>query len=436
MRRRVPFAVVETATFLSGTANAITEVALPWLVLERTGNAAAAGLVAGLTALPLLVSSFLAGTVVDRFGRRRCSIVADVLSASSVAAIPLLDSAGSLNFALICVCAVLGAFFDPVGSTARDAMLPEVAAHGGIRLERANGINEAIWGFAFTVGPGFAGLLIALAGAVETLWATFTAFALSIVIMSLTPIPGAGAPDDEDDEESGGFWADTLAGVSFVRRDKLLLCIGLFNLLLVMTYLPIEGLLLPVHFQAMDEPGKLGLLLMLLSGGWVLGALAYGSFGHRFPRRATFVTAAIACTVVLIPLAFLPPYPVMLVLAFLSGFLYGPVGPVLSLAVQRRTPGRMRGRVIGVLGTADYVAGPVGLFLAGPLIEAVGLQPAFLLIALAVSAAGLSTLAMRPLRELDTLPDETPDETPVGAPGGAPDAGPGSAVTDLLGDPR
>jgi MFS family permease len=427
LRRLTPFLVVEVSTCLSGTANAITEVALPWLVLERTGNAAAAGLVAGLTALPLLISSFLAGTVVDRFGRRRCSIVSDVLSAGSVAAIPLLAAADSLTFVLICIFAVSGAFFDPAGSTAREAMLPEAADAGGLRRERANGIHEAIWGLAFTIGPGVAGLLIATVGAVETLWATAAAFLLSVLIMAVTPIPGGGRPDPDDaDDAPTGFWAQTREGVSFVRHDRVLLSMALFAVLLVGTYLPIEGVLLPVHFQRIDEPMKLGLLLTVMSLGWLLGALAYGAVGHRFPRRTTFVASAISCTLALVPLAFFPAYPVMLVCCFFSGFLYGPVGPLLSLAIQRRTPGRMRGRVIGVLGAADYVAGPVGLFLAGPLIEAIGLQPAFMAIVVAVALAGLSTLLMSPLRELDTLPEDPEDpEASEGPPEPEPESEPG-----------
>lgn len=413
VRRLTPFLVVEASTLTSVTANAITEVALPWLVLERTGRPAAAGLVAGLTALPLLVSSFLAGTLVDRFGRRRCAIVSDVLSAAAVAALPLLDAAGSLTFAAICALAVLGAALDPAGSTAREAMLPEVARAGGLPQERANGIHEAVYGASFTFGPALAGILIALIGAVHTLWATSGAFLVSVVLLSLTRIPGAGRPEPDDHADAAdggsGFWAQTAAGVRFVWHDRLLLCAGLFAMLLVGTYLPIEGVLLPVHFQALDQPARLGVVLAMLSAGWMIGALLYGAVGHRLPRRATFVTGAISCTVVLVPLAFLPPYPVMLALCFLCGLFYGPVNPLLNLAIQRRTPPRMRGRVIGVLSAGDYAAGPVGLFLAGPLIELIGLRPTFLVIVGAVTAVGLSTLAMRPLRELDRLPPPEDD---------------------------
>src|SRR5262245_57118297 len=85
-RRRTPFLLIESATLLSGTGNGVAAVALPWLVLERTGRPAAAGIVAAAAALPMLLSSLVAGAIVDRFGRRRTAVVADLLSAGAVAA--------------------------------------------------------------------------------------------------------------------------------------------------------------------------------------------------------------------------------------------------------------------------------------------------------------------------------------------------------------
>jgi len=79
--------LLESATLLSGTGtgtgNGVATVALPWLILERTGSATAAGLVAAGTTLPLLLSSLFSGTVVDLVGlvgRRRVSLVSDLLS--------------------------------------------------------------------------------------------------------------------------------------------------------------------------------------------------------------------------------------------------------------------------------------------------------------------------------------------------------------------
>ncbi|MCJ7795687.1 MAG: MFS transporter, partial [Thermoleophilia bacterium] len=152
-----PFVLLEAAVVTSGAGNGIASVAVPWLILERTGDPVAAGLVGAATALPLLLSSLFSGAVVDTLGQRRTSMLSDVLSAVSVAAIPLVDLVLGLDLGLIMALAVMGALFDPAGATAREAMLPSVAARGGIPLERGNGIHEAAWGVAYMVGPGLGG---------------------------------------------------------------------------------------------------------------------------------------------------------------------------------------------------------------------------------------------------------------------------------------
>ncbi len=88
---RTPFVFLEASVVFSGAGNGVASVAIPWLVLERTGDPAAAGIVGAATALPLLASSVFSGALADTLGRRRMSVVADALSALSVAAIPLVD---------------------------------------------------------------------------------------------------------------------------------------------------------------------------------------------------------------------------------------------------------------------------------------------------------------------------------------------------------
>ena len=60
-----PLLFVEAATLIFGMGNGIALVAVPWLVLELTGRATAAGNVPTATLLPLVVSSVFSGTVGD-----------------------------------------------------------------------------------------------------------------------------------------------------------------------------------------------------------------------------------------------------------------------------------------------------------------------------------------------------------------------------------
>jgi MFS family permease len=400
----VPLLQLELATLLSGAGNGAAMVVLPWIVLELTGSAGAAGLLAAATAIPLLGSSLISGTVVDTLGRRRTSVMSDLLSATSVAAIPIVGQLVGLSLGWLIVLAVVGAVFDPAGVTARETMLPAAAGRAGWPLHRANGVHEAVWGVAFLLGPGVGGVLIALVGGLNALWFTAVAFVASALLVGFLRVPDAGRP--EEHHVPDGFWSGTRDGLRFVWRDRLLRALLVITAVLVSVYMPVEGVLLPVEFEAQDQPGRLGLVVMAMSLGGIAGALGYGLVGRRWRRSTLYRGALVMTGVFLLVLATLPPFGVMLVAALFIGVAYGPVGPLVNLALQTRSPERMRGRVVGIITSAEYAAGPFGYLVVGAATERFGVQPTFLAIGAAIMVVALATLAVRSLRELDDLPEQ------------------------------
>jgi len=77
------------------------------------------------------------------------------------------------------------------------------------------------------------------------------------------------------------------------------------------------------------------------------------------------------------------------------------VNPISNLVMQLRTPAEMRGRVIGVMGSAAYAAGPLGYLVAGPLLDRYGVGPVFLGLALLLLALSVGSAFMPSLRGLD-----------------------------------
>ncbi len=406
-RSLAPLVAIEMATLLSAAGNGVALVTFPWIVLELTGSAADVGLIATAAALPLAASAFVSGTIVDRIGRRRTSIGSDVLSGISVSAVPIAAAFDLLSLPTLALLAATGAVFDPAGVTAREAMLPEAAAAARQRLERVNGVHEAIFGVAYLVGPGLGGLLIAVVGARATLWVTAAGFAISAVVMLLVRVPGAGRPTRL--EQGASFWADSVEGLLFVWRDKTLRALTILFTAMVGAWVPIEGVVFPVFFQAQDAPERLGILLMALSGGAAVGALAYGAVGHRLERRAVVVVALMGTSVAVLGMAVLPPYPILLVFGALAGLCFGPINPIASVALQERSPEHLRGRAIGVLTSLAYAAGPIGFLLIGPLIDAIGLRAAFVTLALVLVGVALTTPFVRSLRDLDRAPTSPQD---------------------------
>jgi H+ antiporter protein len=399
---RGPGLLILISAFLAAAANGVALVALPWLVLQRTGSAASASVVAAAATFPLLVATLIAGTAVDFLGRRRVSMLADALSGLSMAAIPILAlTAGmeSLTTAVLAGLAALGAFFDPAGVTARQSMLPEAAERAGWTLDQTNSVYEATFSLAYIAGPGIGGVLIATIGAVNTMWVTTGAFFFSILAMAALRLPGADRPPPE--QQPDGVLSGVLEGLRFVWRNKVLRTLGLIDLAVTGLYLPMESVLFPKYFSDRNEPSQLGWVLMALSIGGLVGALSWTVLSRYASKRVTVLIATMTFGTASLAIGFLPPLPMILALSAIVGLVYGPIGPIYNSVMQTRTPEHLRGRVVGVMTSMAYAAGPVGFMLAGPLVDRFGLTAAFLALAVPITLLALACPWIPALRELD-----------------------------------
>lgn len=403
--KRGPLFLILFSALSAGAGNGISLVAFPWLVLQRNGSAVDASIVAMAGTLPLLVATLIAGAAVDYLGRRRVAMISDALSALSVAAVPVLALAFGVqvvNVAVLAGLAALGALFDPAGITARETMLPEAAERAGWTLDHANSVYEAVFNLAYIVGPGLGGLLIATLGGVDTMWVTAGAFVLSIAAITALRLEGAGAPDR--DQIPDRVWTGIIEGLRFVWRTPVLRTLAIVDLIATGLYMPMESVLFPKYFTDRDEPAQLGWVLMALSIGGLVGALGYAVLSRYSNRRVVMLTAVLTLGVAMTVIAFLPPLPVILALSAIVGLVYGPIAPIYNYVMQTRAPSHLRGRVVGVMGSLAYAAGPLGLVVAGPLADSAGLHATFLALSLPMLLLGLVAVALPALRDLDDAP--------------------------------
>jgi MFS family permease len=326
-------------------------------------------------------------------------MISDGLSAVSVAAVPVIAltfGADAVNVTVLAALAALGAFFDPAGMTARETMLPEAAARAGWTLDRANGVYEAVFNLAYIVGPGVGGLLITTLGGVDSMWVTAGAFLLSISAVAVLRLEGAGVPD------RGLVPPQVWAGV---WHTPVLRTLAIVDLTATGLYMPMESVLFPKYFTDRDEPAQLGWVLVALSVGGLVGALGYAALSKYSNRRTIMLVALLVLGVSMTVIAFLPPLPVILLLCAVVGFVYGPIAPIYNYVMQTQAPAHLRGRVVGVMGSLAYAAGPLGLIVAGPLADAAGLHVTFLALSLPMLLLGAAAIFLPALRHLDRDPD-------------------------------
>ena len=397
--RRLPFYAILGANAISMQGNALAQLALPWFVLATTGSAAKTGITAAFGLLPLILSGFFGGTIVDRLGHKRASVIADLASLVAVALIPLLYGLGLLSFGLLLALVFLGALLDAPGATARAALVPELIALGRLRPERANTAHEVIESGAQFAGPILAGLLIAALGPATVLWFDAATFLISALLVAVA-VPTLHI--DASEQPANGYLADLTAGVRFVLHDPPIRSIFVSATVISFLFSPLFGVVLPFYIKTTYESATgLGLIIGAFGGGGVLGALVYAAGAHRLPRRATFVGGVFAICGGFIALTPLPPLPLMIAAFFLAGLLSGPNGPLIPTILQERTPPALRGRVFGATTAIGYAGAPLGVLVAGALLQTVGVQSVLIGSAVIFSVVALALAFDRGLYVLD-----------------------------------
>ena len=375
-KSRGPLAALLIASAISVTGNRMVLLAIPWFVLETTGSAIKTGITGFFTFLPIVLAGFL-GPVIDRMGLKRASIVADIASGLSVAMIPLLYQTVGLEFWQLLVLVFLGGLLDSPGETARSSLLPEAAQAAGTTLERATSWEDGVMRAAGLVGAPVAGVLIGIIGATSVLWIDAASFGVSAVLVFI----GVPRPIAARARIDATYWSDFREGFAFIRGRRLVMLVILTLAGANLLDAAIAAVVLPVYAsEVFDSSVALGLILGALGGGAVVGSLAYGAWGKRFSRRWIYVMGFVLSAFQAWGYALFPGLVVVIIIAALVGLGIGPINPIVAAVLLEQVPSEMRGRVLGVVKAAAWMAVPLGVLIAGYLVDALGLRSTLLLI--------------------------------------------------------
>jgi MFS family permease len=380
MRKSTPVVLHQISNFASGLGNSIVMITIPWLILEETGSPAFAGLVAAISALPGLLISPIGGWLVDHIGRRSVSIGADLLSAAAVVAFPIVALTSGLSSSSILIIAVIGAIFDPAGYTARKTLLADVAKASEIKLDRLNGIHEGFMGVSWVFGPAVGAGLISTVGAVNSFWVAGGLFFFAALTIAFLRVGNLGKDARDLAEEMGEVSNKSIrVGFQVLWNDKLLRTITISILIIAAVYLPTETVVLSTYFEDLGQPASLGVVISALAAGSAIGSFGYGWISARLSRKNLVRTTLIGTAVSILPMAFLPPLPILIVAGFFLGLSWGPFNPLISTLIQQRVPADQQGRVFGVQTAVFYAAPPLGMVLAGISVESLGVGTTYLI---------------------------------------------------------
>jgi MFS family permease len=370
---RLPLGALLTANAISGAGNAVTILAIPWFVLETTGSAARMGIVGAVEMLPIVLAGLFGGTLVDRIGYRRMSVISDFASGATVALIPTLYYTVGLAFWQLLALVLLGALLDAPGVTARRSFVPELAEAAGMPMARATGYFGAISRSTGLVGPPIAGVLIALVGAAPLLWIDAATFAVSAAMM-LALVPSKLQPRPDPAEAPSSYRSDLADGFRWIRGNALIRTLIVMILVTNLIESPLLIVLTVYAREVLDSSIALGVLFSVFSVGAIAGSMASGAVIAKVPGRWILPVGFSGILILYGVLIVEPQFVVILAVSLLVGLLAGPLNPFLDTVFLERVPARMRGRVFGLRSALMMSAMPLGILAGGALISAAGIR--------------------------------------------------------------
>lgn len=348
--------------FVGGLINNIGtwmgRTAQSWLVLTvlTDYDATALGIVTALQFLPALLLAPWTGLVADRFGKRAILTAAQVAMGLVQLTIGVLVLLGQAHLGAVYALTFAYGVAAALDAPARQAFVSEVV--GPELLSNAVGLNSANFNTARLIGPGLAGLLIALVG---TGW-VFVIDAVSVVaiIVSLWRMDARRLLPAPRARGRGGI-REGLAYVAH-RPDILLIFAVIFvHGTFAMNFQMTTALMATTVYD--KGPGEYGILGSIMAIGSLAAALLAA---QRARPRLRLVLGGLAAFVVATTAAALAPtywtFALLLVPVGLSAMT---ILPTANSIVQLAVEPEMRGRVMSLY-LAIFMGGtPLGAPLIG-----------------------------------------------------------------------
>ncbi len=408
--------------------DAMTGVALTWLVYQATHSARAVGLLLLASTGPVLIGGLLVGPLLDRFDRRAVMIADSVVRGLAVATIPLLHALGHLPLWPVYAVAAVYGCLKMITLAGGPALVPALVP--AARLDTANALETLGFTLGGVIGPPVAGLLIARIGAPNVVLIdalSYGAFALALTRVHLGVERDAPPPTTPPPPPTTRAYGMGDA-VALLRRSPALFA----TTLMFMTFNLGEGALsvwLPL-FSAQVAPGGAavyGALLGVLAVGETVGSLAAGAV--MAPRRLS--PGALICLaqglsgLALLPLLLGRNLPSAVVSLALLGACSAPLTIWAQTLRMRIIPPDLRGRAFALLRTLMQGTVPLAGAATGLLLPVVGIPAMIGLSALLIGLPGPLGYQVRGLRRANAREDGTMEPATPGTPVGSVPAGDG-----------
>lgn len=396
---RRTIAIIWTGQALSVLATCAATFAIIWHVTTAENSAIALSVVGVAALLPTALLSPFGGVAADRFDKKRLMIIADGTAGAFSLIMALLSMAGMLSLGpllgLLVVRSAAQAFHGP----ALMALMPELVPERD--MVRINTLDQALSSMSAIGGPALGILLYTMWGFAAVLVMDAACAAIACVCLAVAKLPYAHSID----KKRRGIAADLREGLGAIAGDPSIFALLLMAMVAMLLFMPLSTLSPLLTYDWFGGDGFAASVVEAAGGiGLLVGSIfmmAWGGGKRLVPVLAIAGMIIGVCCVVggMLPRNMFPAFVFVVGLALAGVAVFN--APIIPLMQKRVEPAKF-GRVMGLFGSLTTLAYPIGLFVAGPAADALGLNRWFVITGVAMCLLMLAFSFCRPLRALDS----------------------------------
>jgi len=340
-------------------------VAQAWLVYRLTHSELLLGTAWFCTTIPVFALGPLGGLASDRYSRHRLVIFTQSVAMLQALALAILTLSGAIQVWHVLALALMLGTVNAFDMPARQSLIVQLA--GRDDLLNAISLNSAIFNAARVIGPGIAGLVVAVAG--EGPCFLFNSFSFLAVIGCLLAMR---LPKFECRFHDSP-WSHLKDGFRYAWRHQ-----TVRRLLMMMAATTIAGMpalvLMPFFADVVFHRGSqgLGYLMAAMGIGAVTGTLVLASRSRMsgLPQVIVYSAATMGAGFILFSLS----EWFYLSLAIMPVIGYSVMRQMASAntLIQTTIPDEYRGRIMALYSMTVVGLGPLGSLIAGALAHAFG----------------------------------------------------------------
>jgi len=349
---------------ISNFGDRLNQMALIGLVYARTpGSTLELAKLLSFTIIPVFLVGPIAGSYVDRWDRKYTMIVCDLLRGILVFIIPfvIIHSRSMVPiYVLVFIVFSITRFFVP----SKLSIIPDIVHKDSLLL--ANSLTSTTMMIATMVGFGFGGVLVGWIGPEGGFYVDSATYFVSAIMVSFVSLKTKRFEVSLPENSSIGITKKTILndikeGLLYLKnhQDIKMICNTMFLLMAGVGAIYVIAIVF-IQEALRSSTEHLGFLAMCLGIGLFLGALIYGRFGNKLPRKdvinfCLFLTGLMV-VVFSVTLRLWPYFLTAGVVSLILGIFSAPIVVSANTILHEVMAEDMRGRIFSSLDIITHIA--------------------------------------------------------------------------------